>query len=210
MPSVPSTAERPLRRDASRNRARIIAAARRALDDGRELQFNEIARAAEVGIGTVYRHFASPEALREAAVLEHLEGMLQATGDPAGGDPAGGDPAGGDAWAALVAFIRVAVLMQRDDPALAAVVAQPADALARTGEVRRALVARFDDLVRDADAADALRPGIGTGDVSALICGTAYAVRVDRAVSGHDSTDRYLEVLLTGIRRHPEQGTPTR
>lgn len=59
--------ERPLRADARRNRERIVAAARAVFTrQGADAQIDDIARAAGVGVGTVYRHFPTKEALLEA------------------------------------------------------------------------------------------------------------------------------------------------
>ncbi len=54
----PTGAGGPLRQDAARNRARILAAARRLFaETGRPVTHNEVAHAADVGVGTVYRRF---------------------------------------------------------------------------------------------------------------------------------------------------------
>jgi AcrR family transcriptional regulator len=54
--STPVT--KPLRADARRNRERIVSAARTVFaEQGAEAQIDDIARAAGVGVGTVYRHF---------------------------------------------------------------------------------------------------------------------------------------------------------
>jgi AcrR family transcriptional regulator len=66
----PSPNRRP-RVDAERNRARVLEAARALLAErGEDVQMPELARAAGVGIGTVYRHFPTRQALVEAAA-EH-------------------------------------------------------------------------------------------------------------------------------------------
>lgn len=54
-----------LRKDAARNWDRIVAIARVLVDQGVTLQLNDVARRAGLGVGTVYRHFATPEALLE-------------------------------------------------------------------------------------------------------------------------------------------------
>lgn len=51
------------RADARRNHERILTAALESLTTSGEVSFNAIARKAQVGVGTVYRHFPSPEAL---------------------------------------------------------------------------------------------------------------------------------------------------
>jgi AcrR family transcriptional regulator len=61
---VMSTDQRTLRADARRNRERIMSSGRELFArDGPEAQMDEIAAHAGVGIGTVYRHFPTKEAL---------------------------------------------------------------------------------------------------------------------------------------------------
>jgi AcrR family transcriptional regulator len=72
---MPET-ERPLRADARRNRARIMASARELFAvRGREAQMEEIAAHCGLGMGTLYRHFPSKQALLTAMVRERYEGM---------------------------------------------------------------------------------------------------------------------------------------
>ena len=64
MTSTVSEAERPLRADARRNRERILASARAVFaESGAEAQIDDVARHAGVGVGTVYRHFPTKQAL---------------------------------------------------------------------------------------------------------------------------------------------------
>src|SRR5258705_11900369 len=62
--STVSDTERPLRADARRNRERILASARAAFaESGADAQIDDVARHAGVGVGTVYRHFPTKQAL---------------------------------------------------------------------------------------------------------------------------------------------------
>jgi AcrR family transcriptional regulator len=71
---VPATGPRPLRADAQRNRDRLLEAAVQALSrDGAEATLDAIAKEAGVGIGTLYRHFPTREALVEAAYRNELD-----------------------------------------------------------------------------------------------------------------------------------------
>lgn len=73
---VDAEAERPLRADVRRNRERImIAAGELFARRGREAQMEEIAAQAGLGIGTLYRHFPSKQALLTAMVRERFRGM---------------------------------------------------------------------------------------------------------------------------------------
>src|SRR4051794_33959684 len=63
--------ERPQRADARRNRERILEAARgECAKHGANVQMDDIARGAGVGVGTVYRHFPTKETLIDALVAE--------------------------------------------------------------------------------------------------------------------------------------------
>ena len=69
-----TAAVRPLRADARRNRERVLTAARAVFaEQGREAQMDDVARHAEVGVGTVYRHFPTKEALIEAVAIDSFE-----------------------------------------------------------------------------------------------------------------------------------------
>ena len=76
-----STLPRP-RADGIRNRGRIVAEAQRlfAVADT-TVSLEAIARAAEVGIGTLYRHFPTKEALVEAVYRSELDALDDEAGD---------------------------------------------------------------------------------------------------------------------------------
>ncbi len=68
MAAAPSGTDRPLRADAVRNRTKILAAAAATFaESGTDASLEEIARRADVGIGTLYRHFPT-----RAALIEHV------------------------------------------------------------------------------------------------------------------------------------------
>lgn len=77
-----STSRRPLRADARRNRERLLEVAVQAFSqDGPEVTLESIARTAGVGIGTLYRHFPTREALVEAAYRNELARLCDAVPD---------------------------------------------------------------------------------------------------------------------------------
>src|ERR1700712_4143530 len=98
---------RPLRKDAERNRERLLAAARELFATrGLGVTLNDIAHHAGVGVGTAYRRFANKEEVIDAL----FEQRLAAVADVA--QEALDDP---DAWNGLVAFISRAMHMQLGD-----------------------------------------------------------------------------------------------
>jgi AcrR family transcriptional regulator len=73
-PTPTPTQPRPLRADARRNRERIVAAARELFANaGRDVQMPDVARAAGVGVGTLYRHFPAKEDLVLALVRDQVQ-----------------------------------------------------------------------------------------------------------------------------------------
>ena len=79
---MPDTGSRPLRADAQRNRDRLLDVAVRAFSqDGPDVTLDAIAKDAGVGIGTLYRHFPTREALIEAAYRSELARLCDAVPD---------------------------------------------------------------------------------------------------------------------------------
>ncbi|MFF5808512.1 TetR/AcrR family transcriptional regulator [Streptomyces sp. NPDC012746] len=183
----------PLRKDAARNWERIVAVARDLVDEGAPLQLNDVARRAGLGVGTVYRHFATPEALLETVAAPCLE-ALAGHGERALADT--------DPWRALEGFLTRTVEAQVTDASLAPVTAAASDALPRTTELKESLWSAGRTLLDRARAAGSVRPDLASGDLVPLMCGIAYAVQVhggapaDRIGTAH----RYLATLLVGLR----------
>ncbi|WP_328643188.1 helix-turn-helix domain-containing protein [Streptomyces canus] len=77
-----AAAHRPARADARRNRDRLLAAARDAFAATTEaVPLDAIARAAGVGIGTLYRHFPTREALVEAVYAAELDEVVSSAAE---------------------------------------------------------------------------------------------------------------------------------
>ncbi|GGU14162.1 TetR/AcrR family transcriptional regulator [Lentzea flava] len=66
----------PRRADTRRNHERILAVAAESLSCSAELSFNAIAKQAEVGVGTVYRHFPTPESLILAVYQREVDHLV--------------------------------------------------------------------------------------------------------------------------------------
>jgi AcrR family transcriptional regulator len=82
------SAQRPARADAQRNRARLLEVAGELFAvRGAGLTVAEVARAAGVGAGTVYRHFRSKDDLAVATGLARLQELVVAVGDVVDPDP---------------------------------------------------------------------------------------------------------------------------
>jgi AcrR family transcriptional regulator len=181
------------RRDAARNRERIVAVARDLVDEGIPLQLNDVARRAGFGVGTVYRHFPTAEALLETVAAPCLE-ALAAHGGQAAGDA--------DPWRALSGFLLRVVEAQVGDASLPAVTAAPTDALPRTTELKASLRTAGTALLDRARAAGVVRADLAATDLVPLMCGIAHAVEVHSGSPADrlPTARRYLSVLLEGLR----------
>src|SRR3954452_17176057 len=113
-PSEPSPSQRPLRRDAERNRQRILHAAAAAFaEGGLGVTMDEIARRAGVGVGTVYRRFPDKELLIEALFEQRLDELVELAKDALALE---------DAWEGLVRFFETFIAVQAADRGLKEVV----------------------------------------------------------------------------------------
>jgi AcrR family transcriptional regulator len=182
---------RPLRADARRNRDRVLEAARAAFGaEGSDVSLDEIARRAGVGAGTVYRHFATKEALFEAVVFDRM-GELVEEARALLDDP---DP--DRAFASFVERLGREGAVKRD----------LVEALARDGihlqleeaPIVRALIESLDELLRRAQRAGAVRSDVSVDDVVALLTGAAYAICHSRA--DDERTRRLLAIMYDGLR----------
>lgn len=181
-----ATSDKPLRADARRNREKVIAAARDAFAEcGTEAQMDDIARRAGVGVGTLYRHFPTKDALVRAIVRAHMDESAARGRALLEDDLA--------PWEAFATFIRTAGLKDR---ALAQVVAtQPAitfvDAARDSG-----LVAAAEELLRRAQEDGSARPDARVDDIPLLMCGLGAVLRN----WDEDAARRYIELFLDGLR----------
>ena len=181
---------RPPRADARRNRARILEAARTCFaESGLEAQVDDIARRAGVGVGTVYRHFPTKEALYEALAADHFL-RLAATAREALG--------GADPWESFSGFMRRSAELQASDRALAEVMAAQPEVMRDAARGREDLHSAVAELVSRAQAAGSLRPDVVPADVPMLMCGIARATR--SAGGPGMSWERYLAIVLDGLR----------
>lgn len=184
--------ERPLRADARRKRSQVVAAALAELAEvgpDRRLSLEAVAGRAGVGIGTVYRHFPSREALLAAVYDEEL-GRLCA-GVPA--LLAAMDPDDALlAWMGRYAdFVDSKRAMGEDLGRLIA-----AGSVTQAG-TRARLAAAVAALLEAGAATGALRADVAAEDVVALMAGALVASVGDRP---REQAERLLAVLIDGLR----------
>jgi len=182
---------RPLRADARRNRERVLEAARAAFGaEGSDVSLDDIARRAGVGAGTVYRHFATKDALFEAVVLDRI-GELVEEAHALADDP---DP--GRAFLSFVELLAREGALKRD---LVETLSSDGIRL-QVGEAPavRALVDGLGELLARAQYSTAVRRDINVSDVMALMTGTAYAMCLSR--SDDEQSRRLLAIMSDGLR----------
>lgn len=186
--ATPTTNTDALRADSARARTRMLAAARRRVEGGDiDLPMNAVAKDARVGVGTMYRHFPSRQALLEALAAPSLEALVAEAGRAATVP---------DVAHGLAALLRTALHSQLTDPALAEVLAAPDAACPETTALNRELGATTTGLLDRARAHGVVRTDVTADDLRRLLCGVRHAVRIGAA----DDADRYLDVLLRGLR----------
>jgi AcrR family transcriptional regulator len=185
-----TTTSKPLRADARRNREKVLDAARKAFaTEGLEVQMEAIARRAEVGVGTVYRHFPTKEALLEAlwaAKMERIIGLTRrALENP-------------DPWEGVVEMFERGTEMQAADLGWCeALGLRPGGLTAATAP--RELLEATNELLERAKRAGGLREDFGFDDVSRVFCATAGVI----AAQGPEARHGLLRVILDGLRPPP-------
>jgi AcrR family transcriptional regulator len=186
-----AAADRPLRSDARRNRERVIAAARAVFAErGSEASMEEIARAADVGVGTLYRHFPRRIDLVEAVYREDVDALV-ASAEALLADE--------DPWAALgawlLAFVRYAKTKRTFLTELHEAFEKCPDLAVSSREKIRAATGR---LLRRAQAAGLARADVTDADVMQLVGGMCMA---QGATLAHN--ERLLTYVLDGIKAQP-------
>ena len=185
-PPAPGRAERA---DKARNRARILAAAAEAFAErGIETQMDDVAARAGLGVGTLYRHFATKEALMAALMERRFEQILEVT--RRGIEREDGEP------------FEVFADVLREGAEVAASDAAAQDALMRVGvissnvaSIQLELRDAIQILIDRAQQAGTLRSDVSAVDISMIMCGMSATMSVDEW-----DWHRYMELVLDGLR----------
>jgi AcrR family transcriptional regulator len=184
-------ATRPLRADARRNRERIMASAGELFARlGHEAQMEEIAAHAGLGMGTLYRHFPSKQALLTAMVRARLHGMA----DLARAAERADDP--GEAFEML---LRSYLEAAEGDAAFQLALMGSKDIDWNGVEHEKAEFAEIvGRIIGRAVAAGRLRGDLTVADFHQLACGIVSSMYFSRG--GRSDWRRHLDLALNGIR----------
>ena len=183
---------KPLRADAQRNRDVLLATARELFADGCfDLRFDDFARLAGVGTGTLYRHFPTRAALAEAVYREELTALCARGRELRATLPAAD---------ALAVFLRGFVSHLQSHQGLARTLAilmtaRP-DALADGG---RDLEKVITDLLAAGVREGSIRDDVGAGAVLTVIQGICTACAGQPGSPG--DADDAVTLVLDGLRR---------
>ena len=191
-----TAAVRPLRADARRNRERVLTAARAVFaEQGREAQMDDVARHAEVGVGTVYRHFPTKEALIEALAVDSFERVTAKAQEALEIE---------DPWEALTSTLWAGAEILASDRALSELMALIPGPMLQGLPVEQELNAAMTELIRRAQEAGALRPDVILDDIPMLMCGIGSATRKEHRCP--DAWRRHLSIVIDGLRASTASG----
>ena len=185
-----SVAARPLRADAQRNVQKLLDAARDAFAaEGPNAPLDDIARAAGVGAGTLYRHFPNRLALLEAVYRDNVE-RLCAEGDHLAATEPPAD--------ALVDWLRAFVGIVSQKRGLAAALSDEGRGRELFAECHAMINTTGTQLLDNAKAAGAVRGDVALNDLLKMV--GAFAAAGEASPEGSALSERLLALSMDGLR----------
>jgi AcrR family transcriptional regulator len=180
---------RPLRADAARNRARVLEVAYETFAaEGLSVPIDEIARRAEVGAGTVYRHFPTKDALFAAVIEDRMQHLVDDGYALLKSDAPG---------EALFTYLRSIVLQwgATDRGLVDALAGFGIDVARAAPEAEDAFLAVLGELLRAAQEAGTARQDISVREVKTILVGC-------QAMEAYNSelAERVTDVVVDGLR----------
>jgi len=180
----------PQRSDAQQNRARILSVARQALTEDGDASLNSIAKRAEVGPGTLYRHFPN----REALVLEVFRAEVQRLVDQVptllGSEP--------PLMALRHWFERLATYITIKRGLGDALTAAAHDSI--TNETHGPVIGAIGTILRAGEEDGTIQPGLDPDDVLLLM---SCVWRVPPGPAGEKQAGRLLDLIIDSLRGRP-------
>jgi AcrR family transcriptional regulator len=198
-PEPPVPVERPLRRDAERNRQRILeAAAELFAERGLSVTLDDIAHRAGVGVGTVYRRFPDKEQLIDALFDDRMQ-VLVALAEECLGQP--------DPWEGLAAFMERGLDLQAADRGLKDLLTCTAHGRERVSGGRERLAPLVEQLLRRAQDAGVARADVRHTDM-ALVHLMVGAIMDATGDVRPEVWRRLLQIVLDGLRAEGRVPSP--
>jgi AcrR family transcriptional regulator len=186
--------DKPLRKDAERNRQRILdAAADLFAQRGLGVTLNEIAHHAGVGVGTVYRRFPDKAQLVEG-LFEQRIGDIVRYADEALADP--------DPWRGITRFVERALERQAEDRAFKELVLAGPEGLERVNQIRARMMPRMIGLVERAQASGDLRKDVVPQDFPLIQLMIGTIIDTARDVQP-ELWRRFFAIYMRGLRADP-------
>jgi AcrR family transcriptional regulator len=182
---------RPLRKDAERNRVRILEAAAEVFtEQGLRATLDDVAARAGVGVGTVYRRFPDKEALVEALFTDRLDTLVgyaeQAFAEP-------------DPWTGLTGFLERAAMVIAGDRGLRQILMYVTYGRDRVDQARTRMLPVATKMVERAQASGQVRADLRPSDIPLMLfmlgATAEYALHVRPEI-----WRRYLALMLDALR----------
>ena len=187
---------RPLRADALRNRAALLEAARAVFRrDGLAAQMEAIAAEADLGVGTLYRHFPTKEALIAVLVEERLE-QLRETADAATRTD--------DPWEGVARLVWELATFEAEDRGIADILAGSMTQAEGADAALAAFMGSFHTVVTRAQSTGRMRGDVSADDVVTAVCGVGKMMAPGPA-HGDEQWRRLIGVILDGLRTPADQ-----
>jgi len=190
----PRAGERPLRRDAERNRQRILASAAEVFADrGLDVSLDDIAKHAGLGVGTVYRRFPTKEQLVEALFEDHVDTLAEMAESVSYAE---------NSWDGLVTVLTEVCALQAGNQGLREVLMSSTYGQGCAARTRARVMPAIEKGLRRAQDDGYLRPDIQPVDlllIEFMISGVAAYTK-----QHPDAWRRYLQIVVDGLRARPD------
>lgn len=178
--------QRPMRADARRNYEKLVAAARDVFTElGGSAPLEDVAERAGVGIGTLYRHFPTRQALLEAVYAGEVGALARAAEELSPLDP----------WDALAQWLRQYAGFAATKRALMEALLEAAPDSDVLLTCRTTILDAGTPLVERAQQARVVRPDTSFMDIIRMVGGVSVVATTDA-----DQKERMLQIVLDGLR----------